>query len=104
MEELKKEAHWIPGDFQTLTALNIQVMNFLNGHTKVIEQNFANPKYKIWEVITAANTFFMIHSSRVMLCVLKAYFTSGMASSTFKIHVGKLASLSLSILLHVSGC
>jgi len=77
---LKEEAHWIPGDGHVLSALTIQAMDFLNGQTAVIDRNLANPEYEDWVVITAVNTFSMIHSSRVMLCMLVAYFPSGMAS------------------------
>lgn len=77
-----EEAHWIPGDALDPPADTIQVMNFLNGQAAILNQDMANPKYNNWEFVPVVNTYSMIHSSRVVLCVLVAYLLSRMARLT----------------------
>jgi hypothetical protein len=97
---LKRGAYWIPGDALVLTALTIQLLNLLNGQSNLLKQLLDNPQALNGEVVK--NNLIMIHSSRLMLCVLVAYLLPGMARPGSEDSWGKLAALGLSIFLHIS--
>jgi len=97
---IKKRAYWIPGDWLVLSALTIQLMNLLNGESSLLKNILDSPKP--WHGEVVKNNLFMIHSSRVMLCVLVAYLLPGMARPGYEESWGKLAALVLSIFLHIS--
>jgi hypothetical protein len=100
LKALKKRAHWIPGDWLVLSALTIQILNLLNGESSLLKDILDNTKNLNGEVVK--NNLFMIHSSRVMLCVLVAYLLPGMARPGYEESWGKLGALVLSIFLHIS--
>lgn len=97
---LKKGAYWIPGNALVLTALSIQVLDLLNGQSILLKQILDNPQPLNGENVK--NNLFMIHSSRVMFCVLVAYLLPGIARPGSKDSWGKLAALGLSIFMHIS--
>ncbi|GLJ41076.1 hypothetical protein SUGI_0850470 [Cryptomeria japonica] len=94
VKALKRRAHWIPGDFLVLSAFTIQLLNLLSSQGEPLD---ANPGDAIgW------GEFWMIHTSRVMLCVIVAYMMPGMANPGSEDSWGKLMALVLTIFLHVS--
>lgn len=100
---IKKRAHWIPADWLVLSALTIQILNLLNGESSLLKNildNPDNPELLNGEVVK--NNLFMIHTSRVMLCVLVAYLLPGMARPGYEDSWGKIGALVLSIFLHIS--
>lgn len=99
LKALKKGLYWIPADALVLTALTIQVLNLFNGQRVLFNQMLDNQLALEAEVVK--NYLFMIHTSRVMLCVLVAYLLPGMARSGGEDSWGNLAALILSIFLHI---
>lgn len=100
LKALKKRAFWIPGDALVVSALTIQVLNLLDGHSNILKELLDGQPLNGEDV---KNNLFMIHTSRVMLCVLLAYLLPGMARPGSEDDSwNQLAALGLSIFLHIS--
>lgn len=100
LKALKKRAFWIPGDALVVSALTIQVLNLLDGHSNILKELLDGQPLNGEDV---KNNLFMIHTSRVMLCVLLAYLLPGMAPPGSEDDSwNQLAALGLSIFLHIS--
>lgn len=97
---LKKGLHWIPGDALILSALTIQLMNWLNGESTLLKQILDSPEALNGELIK--NNLFMTHCSRVMVCVLVGYLLPGMARPGYEDSWGKLTAVGLIMFLHIS--
>ncbi|GLJ41058.1 hypothetical protein SUGI_0849980 [Cryptomeria japonica] len=72
VKALKRKAHWIPGDFLVLGAFSIQLLNLLSAQDDEVDP--AGKK------MICLNEFWVIHTSRIMLCVVVAYLIPGMAN------------------------
>lgn len=95
----KKRAHWVPGHALVLSALTIQVMNLLNAESTLLKEILDNRKPLNGEVVK--NNLFMIHSSRLMLCMIVAYLLPGMARPGYEDSWGKLTALAVSMFVNI---
>ncbi|GLJ41081.1 hypothetical protein SUGI_0850710 [Cryptomeria japonica] len=89
---LKIKAHWIPGDFLVLSALTIQLLNLISTQGQPL--NWEQRNILLVE-------FWMIHTSRIMLCIVIAYLIPAMANPGAEDFWGKIISLALTVFLHV---
>ncbi|GLJ41092.1 hypothetical protein SUGI_0851150 [Cryptomeria japonica] len=89
---LKIRAHWIPGDFLVLTALTIELLTLISTQGKPLEFTTRD---------IALNQFWMIHTSRIMLCVVIAYLVPAMANPGAEDFWGKILALAIVVILHV---
>lgn len=92
VRSLRIRAHWIPGDFLVLSALTIQLLNLIS--TQGEPMNWQQRDITL-------NEFWMIHTSRIMLCVVIAYLIPAMANPGAEDFWGKILSLALTVFLHV---
>ncbi|GLJ31637.1 hypothetical protein SUGI_0635570 [Cryptomeria japonica] len=96
VKALKMRAHWIPGDILVLSALTIMLISMLCNHqSALLKLSFDKldlEKVDLW----------MIHSSRVMLCVLVGYLLPGMASHGSENICANLSALMIAIFLHMT--
>jgi len=95
----KKRAHWFPGHALVLSALTIQVMNLLNAETALLKEvlDYRQPLYG--ELVK--NNLYIIHGSRVMLCMIVAYLLPGMARPGYEDSWGKLMALGPTMFFHI---
>ncbi|GLJ41056.1 hypothetical protein SUGI_0849960 [Cryptomeria japonica] len=93
VKALKRKAHWIPGDFLVLGAFTVQLLSLLNSQDEDVDPS---GKRRV-----CLNEFWMIHTSRIMLCVVVAYLIPGMANPGAENFWGKLMALALTTFLHV---
>lgn len=96
---IKKGAHWVPGRALVLSALTIQIMNFIENQSGLLEQILEHPDS--WNNEMVKNNLFMIHTSRVMLCVLVAYFVPGMARPGSEEKWTKIAAIGLTVFIDI---
>ncbi|GLJ42174.1 hypothetical protein SUGI_0873260 [Cryptomeria japonica] len=86
-----RKAHWVPSHFLVLSALIIQLLNLLSGKSALAEDAWEKGKLKKSEL-------WMIHSGRLMLCVVMAYLLPSMAARGSQEFWGKIAALGITIL------
>lgn len=86
----------MPGYALVLGAFTIQIMNFVKE-----QSNEALLASKTLKDEVGQNNFIMIHSSRVMLCVLVAFFLPGMARASYDQKWTKLVALGLSVFMDI---
>ncbi|GLJ41090.1 hypothetical protein SUGI_0851070 [Cryptomeria japonica] len=89
---LKTKAHWIPGDFLVLSALTIQLLNLIGTQGEPLTLNDKD---------ITLNEFWMIHTSRILFCVVIAYLVPGMANPGYDDFWGKIMALALIAFLNV---
>ena len=79
-EAYKKGVHWVPGRALILNVLTIQIMVFVEQQSDqaLLGQNLNYEKTSADGGVDKDN-FIMIHTTRVMLCVLVALFLPGLA-------------------------
>ncbi|GLJ41067.1 hypothetical protein SUGI_0850180 [Cryptomeria japonica] len=92
VKSLKNKAHWIPGDFLVLSALTIQLLNLISTQGQPLNLDERN---------IGLNEFWMIHTSRILLCVVIAYLVPAMANPGAEDFWGKITSLAITVFLHV---
>ncbi|GLJ41069.1 hypothetical protein SUGI_0850310 [Cryptomeria japonica] len=92
VKSLKSKAHWIPGDFLVLSALTIQLLNLISTQGQPLSLD----EKKIGLV-----EFWMIHTSRILLCVVIAYLVPAMANPGAEDYWGKITSLAITVFLNV---
>lgn len=96
---IKKGAHWVPGRALVLSALTIQIMNFVENQSGLLDEILEGSEP--WNNEIVKNNLFMIHTSRVMLCVLVAYFLPGMARPGSEEKWTKIAAIGLTVFIDI---
>ncbi|GLJ41061.1 hypothetical protein SUGI_0850030 [Cryptomeria japonica] len=92
VKSLKSKAHWIPGDFLVISALTIQLLNLISTQGQPLNLD---------ERHIGLNEFWMIHTSRILLCVVIAYLVPAMANPGAEDFWGKITALAITVFLHV---
>ncbi|GLJ42187.1 hypothetical protein SUGI_0873500 [Cryptomeria japonica] len=91
-----RKAHWVPSHYLVLSAFIIQLLSLLCGQSTLSKDALGKAgnvlKHDLW----------MIHSSRVMLCVVMAYLMPSMAARGSIEFWGKLSALGITIVLQMS--
>ena len=72
-----------------LSALTIQVMNFIENQSSLLREVLQSST----ERDIVLNNLFMIHTTRVMLCVIVAFFLPAMARPGYEETWAKIAAL-----------
>lgn len=122
---VKKGSFWVPGHALVLSALTIQLMNFVEERSALLNRalveqysncttNVANVQImnnKVQSTLLIAedldktealkDILFMVHCSRVMLCVLIAFFLPGMARPGYEEKWTTIAALGFTVFLHI---
>ncbi|GLJ11719.1 hypothetical protein SUGI_0175370 [Cryptomeria japonica] len=90
----KRRAHWVPSDLLALSALTILLLNFLSDRDDSVKETLDSQRDDIIEL-------WMVHSSRVMVCVVLAYLLPGMASLGSESLWRNLIALIVTIFVHM---
>eukprot|EP00253_Pinus_taeda_P032542 PITA_32542 len=91
----KRGVYWVPGNALVLSALTIQIMTFVENQS---DRVFLGSKTMKDEGV---NNFVMIHSTRVMICVLVAFFLPGVARASHENKLARIAALGLTIFVDI---
>lgn len=86
----------MPGNALVLSALTIQIMTFVENQSDRVFLGSKTLKDEIGE-----NNFVMIHGTRVMICVLVAFFLPGVASASHENKLAKIAALGLTVFVDI---
>eukprot|EP00253_Pinus_taeda_P028195 PITA_28195 len=99
---IRKGANWVPGHALVLSALSIQALNFVENQGLLLDRMLysSNLKKPLSDDVIKSSLF-MIHSGRVMLCVLVAFFLPGMARPNYQEKWTKIIALGLSVFLDI---
>lgn len=96
---IKKGAYWVPGRAVVLSALTIQIMNFIQNQSVLLDKVLDGSGSLSNEVLK--DNLFMIHISRVMLCVLVAFFLPGMARLGYQEKWTKIGAIGLTVFIDI---
>lgn len=96
---IKKGAYWVPGRAVVLSALTIQIMNFIQNQSVLLDKFLAGSGSLSNEDLK--DNLFMIHISRVMLCVLVAFFLPGMARPGYQEKWTKIGAIGLTVFIDI---
>lgn len=96
---IEKGAYWVPGRAVVLSALTIQIMNFMQNQSVLLDKEFEGSGSLSNEVLK--DDLFMIHMSRVMLCVLVAFFLPGMARLGYQEKWTKIGAIGLTVFIDI---
>lgn len=96
---IKKEAYWVPGRAVVISVLTMQIMNCIQNESVLLDKVLKNSVSLSNEDLK--DNLFMMHISRVMLCVLVAIFLPGMARLGYEEKWTKIGAIGFTVFVDI---
>lgn len=98
----KKGVFWVPGFALVLSALTIQIMTFIEAQSdEALLSQSTDSSRTLQDNQVGKKNLFMIHTSRIMICVLVALFLPGMVRARSEEKWNKFTAVGLSVILDI---